>query len=352
MTPFINIFKSGKIIYSALGLLALALPYIITSKYILHVIIMCYMYAIAIYGLNLIMGYTGQLSLAHAGFYGVGAYTAGVLTLKLKWSFWLALPAACIMASLVGILVGLISLRLKSHYFTIFSLCVGLIIYLIIEHWESVTEGVRGLIGVPPPNPIPLPGGGAIVFTDLTAQYYLVLLCLVFTIFVMNRIINSMVGRTFMAIRNSEELASTIGINVFANKLLSFVISAFFAGLAGALFAGYIRFLGPTMSHPNWTFEFLLMLLIGGQGTLAGPLVGSLLVNTVTESLQFMQSYRYVVFGPLLILSVMFFPRGMVGAYYSLKNRIQTYRSKKAAHQEALPVLTGNRKTKSEELRG
>jgi len=354
VTPSSNIFRSGKILYLALGLLALALPLIITNKYLLHMIIMCYINAIAIYGLNLIMGYTGQLSLAHAGFYGIGAYTAGILTLKLKWSFWLALPAACVVTALIGMLVGLISLRLKSHYFTIFSLCVGVIIHLVIEHWESLTEGVRGIIGVPPPNPIPLPGGGKILFTDLNAQYYLVFLCLVFTIFVMTRIINSLVGRTFMAIRNSEELASTIGIDVFTAKLISFALSAFFAGLAGALFASYIRFLGPPMSHPNMAFEMLLALLIGGQATMAGPLVGSLLVSTVTESLQFMQSYRNVVFGPFLILVVMFFPGGIVGAYYSLKNWIRSKRRARAALKETSPpaAVPGNRRNKSEELRG
>jgi branched-chain amino acid transport system permease protein len=349
VTPRKSIIRPG--IYIVLGLLALALPHIITSKYILHVIIMCFINAIAIYGLNLIMGYTGQLSLAHAGFYGIGAYTTGILTLKSSWSFWLAIPAACALTALVGILVGLISLRLKSHYFTIFTLCVGVIINLIIEHWESLTEGVRGLIGVPPPNPIPLPGGEKIIFTDINAQYYLVLICLVFTIFVMSRIVNSLVGRTFMAIRNNEDLASTIGINVFGGKLLSFAISAFFAGLAGALFAGYIRFLGPTMSHPNITFDFLLTLLIGGQATLAGPLVGALLISTVTESLQFMQSYRMVVFGPFLILVVMFFHGGVVGAYYSLKKWI---RSKwfNGGPQVLSPPAVPNRQIKSEELPG
>lgn len=314
--------------YLCVAALAVAMPFIVTSKYLLHVIIMCYISAIAIYGLNLIVGYTGQLSLAHAGFYGIGAYTTGLLTLKLKMSFWLALPLALGFTCLTGLVVGLISLRLKSHYFTIFTLCVGVIINLIIEHWESLTEGVRGLIGIPAPDPIPLPGGGKIFFTGIIPQYYLVLLCLAFTIFAMSRIANSLVGRTFTAIRNSEELASTIGINVFANKLIAFVTSTFFAGLAGALFSGYIRFLGPPMSHPNITFDFLLALLIGGQATLMGPMVGALMVTTVTESLQFMQSYRMVIFGPFLIIAVMFFPGGLVGAYYTLKKKLLLKKNK------------------------
>jgi len=349
VAPLSNIFRINNIPYYALILLALTLPLFLDNKYLLHVVIMCFINAIAIYGLNLITGYTGQLSLSHAGFYGIGAYTVGVLTLKLKWVFWLALIAGCGLSTIVGILVGLISLRLKSDYFIIFGLCVGIIINLIIEHWESVTEGVRGIIGVPPPNPINLPGGERIVFTDLTAQYYLVLLCLFFTIFVMYRIVNSMVGRTFVAIRNSEELASTIGINVFTGKLVSFAISAFFAGLAGGLFAGYIRFLGPPMSSPTVTFEFLLMMLIGGGGSLAGPIVGSLLVTSVTESLQFLQSYRMVIFGPFLILVVMFFPRGLVGGYYVAKLRIQEKRARKKIPPAA---VTASGQTKSEELRG
>jgi len=352
VTPFSKSPWSRRALHLALGALALTAPIMITSSYILHVIIMCYISAIAIYGLNLILGYTGQLSLAHAGFYGIGAYTLGILTLKLKFSFWLALPLACGLTSLVGLLVGLISLRLRSHYFTIFTLCVGVIINLVIEHWESMTEGVRGLIGVPPPNPIPLPGGGQILFTDINSQYYLILLCLAFTIFCITRIVNSLVGRTLTAIRNSEELASTIGINVFLNKLMAFVISTFFAGLAGALFAGYIRFLGPTMSHPNITFDFLLALLIGGQATLAGPMAGSLLVMTVTESLQFMQSYRMIVFGPFLILVVMFFPGGLVGAYYTASHKIRARLNKNNSQRPCPAPAPGKARTKTKELQG
>jgi len=139
----------------------------------------------------------------------------------------------------------------------------------------------------------------------------------------MSQIASSLVGRTFKSIRNSEELAATLGINVMRNKLLAFGIAAFFTGIAGALFAGYIRFIGPDISNPHLTFEFLLFLLIGGQATIAGPLVGTLIATGLTESLQFMQEYRMVVFGALLIIIVKFFPGGLVGAAMKLKTKIE-----------------------------
>ena len=188
-------------------------------------------------------------------------------------------------------------------------MCIGIIINLVIEKWESVTGGVRGLIGIPKPTSI-----GPITFDSMESQYYLVLAFLIVTIFVMKRLVDSLVGRTFKSIRNSEALAATLGINVMANKLLAFGIAAFFTGLAGGLYASYIRFIGPDISGPNMTFEFLLYLLVGGQATIAGPIVGTLVASSLTEGLQFMQEYRMIVYGVLLMLISKFFPLGIVGA--------------------------------------
>ncbi|MDA8234876.1 MAG: branched-chain amino acid ABC transporter permease [Clostridia bacterium] len=201
--------------YLALLVLAIVLPHLGISNYYLHVVIMSLIFAIAVYGLNLMEGYLGLLSLVQAGFFGIGAYMSALLTLKLGMSFWLALPLTALATMLVSVLIGLISFRTRGHYFVIITLCIGIIINLVIEKWESLTEGVRGLIGIPYPSNL-----GPITFNTIEAQYYLVLAFLIMTIFVMKRLVDSLVGRTFRSIRNSEELASTLGINVMANKLL------------------------------------------------------------------------------------------------------------------------------------
>ncbi|MBC2724877.1 branched-chain amino acid ABC transporter permease, partial [Desulfosporosinus sp.] len=207
-------YKTKYIAYLAVFALAIAFPYISPNRYYLTVVTLGFIYAIAVYGLNLIVGYLGQLSLAQAGFFGLGAYTSGLLSLKLGLSFWLSLPIAAAVTTIVALLVGLISFRTRGHYFVILTLCIGVIIHLVIEKWDSLTGGVRGLIGVPIPSNI-----GPIEFKSLESQYYLVLVFLILTIFVMSRIVSSLVGRTFKSIRNSEELAATLGINVMKSKL-------------------------------------------------------------------------------------------------------------------------------------
>jgi branched-chain amino acid transport system permease protein len=291
-------------------IIGVLLPYVVPNQYYLYVTALGFIWTIAVYGLNLITGYTGQLNLAHAGFFAIGAYGVGILT-KGGMSFWPALLIACLLTMVIGLFVGLIALRLKEHYFAIFTLCVGFIIYLIIEKWDSLTGGVVGLIGVPYPNPI-----GPITFeNNPVALYYLVLFFLLLTIFIFTRIVNSIVGRTFMAIKNSEELAQTLGIHLMKNKVLAFVLSTFFAGLAGGLYAVYIRFLGAEIGNIVVTFDILMYLLVGGIGTIGGPVLGTLLVTWVTQYLNAWSEFRMIIFGPLLILIVIFFPRGIVGAF-------------------------------------
>ena len=295
-------------LYAVLLALAVLFPAVAPNDYAVYVMALAYIMAIAAIGLNLISGYTGQLNLAHAGFMAVGAYTVGILTVDHGVPYWIAFSLAGFVAAGVGLLAGLVSLRLKGHYFSIFTLCVGFIMYLVIEKWDGLTHGPVGLIGVPAPSSI-----GPVGFGSTYAQYYLVLFFLVIGLWVMSRIVNSLLGRAFVAIRNSEELAEALGINLMRSKVLAFVLSTFYAGVAGALYAGFVRFLGPDIASETHTFDMIAFLLVGGIGTLFGPVLGGVLLTWITQSLQFLQDFRMIVFGPLLILLVMFFPQGIIG---------------------------------------
>src|SRR6185369_5327193 len=206
--------------------------------------------------------------------------------------------------------------RLKGHYFSIFTLCVGYIMFLVIEKWESLTHGTVGIIGIPAPT-----GIGPLAFESPRTLYYLLFFFLVLGAWIMHRIVTSLLGRTFMAIRNGDELAESLGINLMRNKLLAFMLSVFYAGLAGGLYAGFVRFLGPGLAGVEHSFDMTMYMLVGGLGTLLGPLLGALMVPWLTQYLQFLQEYRFIVFGPILIVLVIFVPHGIVGSYVAWRAR-------------------------------
>lgn len=301
---------------AVLILFAISFPLLIQNDYYTHMLTLSFIWAIAVYGINLLSGYTGYLSLAHAGFFAIGAYSLGLLTVKAGMNFWAALLGACLITCVIGFFVGLVALRTKEHFFAIYTLCVGYIIYLVIDKWENMTEGVRGLIGIPAPANI-----GPLSFETTASQYYLVLTFLILVILVMYRIVHSLTGRTYLAIRNSEDLAKTIGISTMKNKLTAFVLSSLFAGLAGALYASFVRFIGPDIGSTSIMFDLLMYLLVGGIGTLSGPLVGTLLLVILSQNLQFLQEYRMLLFGPLLTIIIIFYPRGISGAFLAWKNK-------------------------------
>ena len=300
---------------AAAAIVALVLPLVMRDGYLLGVVISAYITAIAVYGLNVLVGFTGQLSLAHAGFFGIGGYTAGLLMVN-GVSFWLALPGALAVTGTLAFFVGMIALRTRGAYFAVFTLALGVIITISIERWEGVTGGTDGLIGIPPPAAI-----GPIAFTSLVGQYYLVLAFLALAIYVSVSIAHSLVGRSFIAIRQSENLARAIGIDVGRTMRLSFVISATLAGLAGVLYASYLGYIGPGMSSIAMTFRMLLFLMLGGAGSLAGPLVGTLLISIAMQALQAFEQYQLVLLGPLLVVIMIFFPNGLAGIWGSLEDR-------------------------------
>jgi len=306
----------GKTGWALLLALAIAFPLVAPNQYYLTVMTLAFISAIATLGLNLVTGYTGQLNLAHGGFMAIGAYTLGILTVDYQLPFWLAFALSGVVSMAIGYVVGAVSLRLKGHYFSIFTMCVGYIIYLLIEKWESLTHGTVGLIGIPVPASV-----GPLSFDSVPGQYYLALGFLAIGTVLMHRIVTSLLGRSFMAVRNSDALAEALGINLMRTKVLSFVLSVGYAGFAGALYAGQVRFLGPDIARIDLTFDMVMAMLVGGTGTLLGPLLGAILVPWVTQMLQFLQDYRMLVFGPLLVLLIIFFPDGIVGSFLKQQAR-------------------------------
>ncbi|MFW6206449.1 MAG: branched-chain amino acid ABC transporter permease [Gemmatimonadota bacterium] len=298
-----------KVATGILILAAILLPLVAGgNRYLVSVVVTAYVIGIAVYGLDVLLGYTGQLSLAHAGFFAIGGYTTALLMRDLELSFWLALPAALVLTSALGYLIGLAALRTREDYFAIFTLAVGVMIVIVIDRWEELTGGTDGLIGIPSPSPL-----GPITFESHTSQYYLILLFLVLTIYAVWALVNSLVGRTFIAVRNSEELAAAMGIDTGKTHQLAFVISVALAALGGSLYAVVQGYIGPDMGGTLMTFMMLTYLMVGGVASLAGPLLGTLLVTTLMQGLQAFEAYQMMVLGPILTMVIIFFPHGLAG---------------------------------------
>ena len=309
--------------YLVVLVIALVLPHVITNLYYAQIITMSCIFAIGALSMNLIMGYTGQMSLAHGGFFAIGAYGVAILTSTLGWNFWLALPASALLAAFIGFLVGLPALRTRGAYFAITTLCLGEIIYLLAGNWLELTGGHTGMVGIPLPSPVSIPGVGQLTFDSPASQYYLVLCFLLLTLFVMYRLINSLRGRTFLATAINEDLSEAVGINTFRTKLLSFVVANFFAGLAGGIYASLMGSISPSVASVTMTFNFLMYVLLGGMTTLAGPVIGAFIIPILLEYLQFLQDYQMILFGFLLIVVIIYFPTGFMGLFNKLRDRIK-----------------------------
>jgi branched-chain amino acid transport system permease protein len=302
-------------------LVAVALPYVVTNDYLFHLIIMAVIWSILATSLNLVLGYTGLLSLAHGAFFGLGAYTSALLVTKCDWNFWVTIPPSMLVAAAGGILIGVLTLRLEGHYFAVSTMSFGIVVSLILEKWDDLTEGPRGISSIPAPTPIPLFGLGHLTFESDTAKYYLALAILAICLLFVWRMIHSPIGRALEAIRQNELLASCLGVDLIYYKLLAFSFSAAMAGLAGVIYSTYITYLNPVDAGLWNGFYAVMYIVIGGMGTFLGPLVGTLFLVTVPEILRVFQDYRLLLLGALLILTITFLPDGIVGGLKRLRQR-------------------------------
>lgn len=300
--------------------LALGFPLLGFKSYYLHIAVLSLLHVLLALGLNLIAGYAGQLSLAQAAFFGIGAYASALLMLNLHWSFWLAAPAGALLAGLVAVAIGLPTLRLKGPYFVISTMGFGEIVRLIFLNWESVTRGPNGLTGIPAPDPISL-GFVTLSFESRMESYYLILFVLFGVLILYYNLVHSRIGRALRAIRNDYIAAQVMGIHVAFYRILAFGTGAMIAGLTGALYAGYIRFISPDTFTSGESINILIMMVIGGMGTIIGPIIGAVFVTYLLETMRVFAEYRLVIYGLLMFIVILYMPQGIAGMLGNLWRR-------------------------------
>ena len=304
----INLVKNeNQIIMIIMGILFFV-PFIIKSKVIINVVILIELYILLVSSLNVINGYSGQFSVGQAAFYCVGAYTAGILSTTLKMSFWLVLPISGIVAAISSLLLSIPTAKLRGNYFTIVTLGMCEVVRLVCVNWKSLTRGPKGISGIPSP-----------VFFGIKYQrnifffYVLFALCCLM-LFLTSRILKSRVGRAWLSIRENQDAASSLGIDAAKYKTLNLAYSAFWAGVAGCIYAYYQRFIAPEIFSIDESFNIMTMNVIGGQGTLLGPIVGSIVIKLITEAFRSALQYRMLIYSALIIIMMWVRPQGLVGA--------------------------------------
>jgi branched-chain amino acid transport system permease protein len=292
---------------------ACAAPFIFAAQpYVLHVLTLTLCYAIPAIAVNLVFGYTGLVSLGHMGFAGVGAYTTALLMKSAGWPFIAALAAGAAGAGFIGLLVGIPCLRLRSHFFIIVTLAVGMILYTFFNNLDGLTGGAEGLPGIPRPQPLDL-GFRVIDFRRPEGFYWLALTVAALAFLLQYLLVRSDFGRSLAAVRQDETLAAARGVDVFAHKLAIFAISAAVAGVGGAMKVLFLRAAAPLSFDLMESINLVLMVILGGAGTLFGPLVGALAFVALPELLRVADTLRLIVFGALLVLLALFAPRGICG---------------------------------------
>jgi len=285
-------------------------------EYFLHILVIAGIYIILTLSLNLIVGFTGLPALGHAAFSCIGAYTSSLLALNMGMFPWIGLLIGACVAAFSGVVIGYPAVRLKGDYLALATFGLGVIVYSIAKNWVSLTRGPMELPGIP---------GFSILGFELSGIWSYLLLVLVFvilTIFVIKRIVSSPFGRILRSIREDEIASEALGKDTTKYKLLVFIIGAFFAGIAGSLYAHYITFIDPSSFTMMESITILLMVIFGGMGSISGSVVGAVILVVLPELLRFLgmpssiaAPMRQMIYGLLLVVLMVKRPQGIMGAY-------------------------------------
>ena len=313
MSPTVRSILANSPYLVIVALLAIV-PVVVTNLYHIQVMIFIGIYTILTLSLNLLNGYVGLLSIGHAAFYGVGAYASAKLVMTLGLPFPLAMLGAGAVAGLIGYLIAKPTLRLSGIYMTLATLGFNMIFFLILQNWMSFTNGPLGIMDIPPPNIF-----GYEIETRVQ-YYYLVFFLVLLTVVSMHRLMTCRFGRALVSIRENELAAEAMGVHTTRYKIQAFVLAAFYAGIAGSFYAHFVKYISPDSFYIYESFILLAMLAFGGQGNLIGPVVGAAVLIIIPEIFRFLQEYRMLVYGGVLITMMLVRRQGLLGGRdYSLR---------------------------------
>jgi branched-chain amino acid transport system permease protein len=260
------------------------------------------------------------MPLSHIGIWAVGAYSSAIFSTKVGMSVWLTIIIGALVAALFSYVIGLLSFRVKGHYFAILTLAFSEILIIIARNWVNLTGGAMGIVGIPTPR-IHIPGILDFSFSSRISFYYLFLAVTLGVLFFLWRLIHSPLGRAFIAIREDETLAQFMGLKSMNFKLLSFCISGCITGLSGALFSHYQQILGPSNFAFAYLAQVLAVIMVGGSRTFWGPVIGCIILVPLPELLRLFERYRHLVFGALLIITIIYAPKGLVGFFEDFREK-------------------------------
>lgn len=325
-----------------------SLPLWMDSLYVLHILIITGIFIIAAMSLNLLLGFTGQLSLGHVAFFGIGAYVSALLSLGFEvtiWPFglltverqpvWLSMLWAVAITGLCGWAIGKLAFRVRGAYFVIVSISFAEVVRLVAVNWVELTQGPMALTNIPH-LALKVPGLFEASFLKKPANYWLVLGVGVLCFIIIKRLVESRAGRAMIALRENEPLALSVGIDVTRFLVIATVIAAGMAGGAGAIYAHYLRIVDPDVFLFIYTVTMVIMVVTGGKGTLWGPIVGGVIFGLLPEILRALAiraELQWVVYGVLMIAIVSFLPNGIVPA-------LSRWRTSRRREEAASPVAT------------
>jgi len=300
------------------ALAALVLFPLFTPRYLVYIATLMAIHTLIALGLNLLTGYTGQISLGHAGFVAIGAYTAGILMARAGVPFPLALLASGFSAAFFGFLLGLPVLRLTGPYLTIATLGFGIAVHQGLTNWEALSGGRMGLF-------VPKPAVGPWVLTSEASLYYLTIGIAGLLTWIAYNLVRSHIGRAFVAIRESDVAAEVMGVNLTVYKTLAFALSAFYAGIAGALQGHLLGYLEPQMFTLFESIYYFSMIVVGGLGTIPGSILGAILMTVLPQVLSGLREWLPVVYGSIIILIMLVEPWGLYGRWIRIKWWLKTW---------------------------
>ncbi|MCI8506168.1 MAG: branched-chain amino acid ABC transporter permease [Lachnospiraceae bacterium] len=314
--------KHEKHINAALLAVAVIYPLIFTRQYLINVGILCLVYVLLSLSLNVLTGYMGITGLGWAGFFGIGAYTAAILSTKAGWNFILTFLTAMVITGMFGLLIGMPTRKLSGRYVAIVTMAFCEICRALETNMDWLTRGSRGIPNIPR---LELFGAKF----NKQAQYYLILFLVVLAIVVIGRIVNSRVGRGVLAVKDDDIAASAMGVNPFSYKVMTFGVAASLAGLAGAFYAHYIGFIDPS----NFTFDqstiIISMTIMGGLGNPMGSVLGAVTLTILPEILRPLMDVRQIVYGVMLIIMMIVRPQGVLGGF-----NLKHIRQQASVHKE------------------